>query len=65
MYRSSRLHAINPTAAVNEDISYMYTLASHYTGSVLHSNRLHSQHSDLCFHSSRGGGTHAEAFVAV
>lgn len=28
MYRSSRLHAINPTAAVNEDTSYLYTLAS-------------------------------------
>ncbi|KAL4421176.1 hypothetical protein ABPG77_003359 [Micractinium sp. CCAP 211/92] len=28
VYRSSRLHAINPTAAVNEDTSYMYTLDS-------------------------------------
>lgn len=28
VYRSSRLHAINPTAAVNEDTSYLYTLAS-------------------------------------
>lgn len=26
VYRSSRLHAVNPTAAVSEDTSYLYTL---------------------------------------
>ena len=26
VYRSSRLHSVNPTAAVNEDTSYLYTL---------------------------------------
>lgn len=26
VYRSSRLHTINPTAAVDEDTSYFYTL---------------------------------------
>lgn len=28
VYRSSRLHAVNPTAAINEDMSYLYTLDS-------------------------------------
>jgi hypothetical protein len=28
VYRSTRLHAINPTAAVSDDISYYYTLDS-------------------------------------
>ncbi|EFN55443.1 hypothetical protein CHLNCDRAFT_133749 [Chlorella variabilis] len=28
VYRSSRLHALNPTAAVSEDTSYLYTLDS-------------------------------------
>jgi hypothetical protein len=26
VYRSSRLHATNPTAAISEDTSYLYTL---------------------------------------
>lgn len=26
VYRSSRLHAVNPTAAISEDTSYLYTL---------------------------------------
>lgn len=26
VYRSHRLHAINPTAAVSDDVSYLYTL---------------------------------------
>jgi hypothetical protein len=26
VYRSSRLHTINPTAAINEDTSYLWTL---------------------------------------
>lgn len=26
VYRSSRLHSVNPTAAVSEDTSYLYTL---------------------------------------
>ena len=26
VYRSSRLHTINPTAAVSDDVSYLYTL---------------------------------------
>ena len=28
VYRSARLHAINPTAAVSDDVSYLYTLVS-------------------------------------
>ena len=28
MYRSTRLHTINPTAAVSDDVSYFYTLDS-------------------------------------
>lgn len=28
VYRSTRLHTINPTAAVTDDISYYYTLDS-------------------------------------
>ncbi|KAL6769603.1 hypothetical protein ACKKBG_A31670 [Auxenochlorella protothecoides x Auxenochlorella symbiontica] len=28
VYRSHRLHAINPTAAVSDDVSYLYTLDS-------------------------------------
>ena len=28
VYRSARLHAINPTAAVSDDVSYLYTLDS-------------------------------------
>jgi len=28
VYRSTRLHTINPTAAVSDDVSYYYTLDS-------------------------------------
>lgn len=32
VYRSHRLHAINPTAAVSDDVSYLYTLVRWGTG---------------------------------